>query len=165
MAVRNPMFVEPGVGPGAALGWSLRSRVAREAIAELAPSVGFESFERFSAFVGSLATAERFFFSLAGADAFESGWVRVPFRAELDPAERDARVFDGVPVETLEWDALLERWEDATTAAPFADALERAWPGTDEFATDLGGVVTALAIFDGVGSAERFDGVWPELGR
>lgn len=167
MAIRNPSFDEAGAGPGAALGWSLRSRVAREAIAELAPGEGFEGFERFSSFVSSLdASMARFFFSLAGADAFEAGWVRVPFRAELGPAERDARVFDGVPVERLEWAAVLDRWEDAATSAPFLDPLEHAWPGTDDFATDVGDVPTALAIFDGASSAERFDAAtWPELGR
>lgn len=166
MPIQNPTFDEADSRPGLARFWTLGSHVSGQAYAEFLPGEGLESFERFAAFVGALEDAsERRFFELLGADSFELGWLRVPHRSELGPAERAPHAFDGASTERFGWSAWRDAWEATPVSRPIADAFEAAWPGTDDFAPSLDEVPRAFAELDGGLTTERFDSGWPELGR
>lgn len=171
--ITNPTYDAAGPTAGSAAGWTLRSFVAREAIAGFdAPNtLGTETFERWSAFVGELAAdAERAFFALAGAETFADGWAARRFVELLEPTMTLAALFRQrsgtiAPHEDFEWSSVREAWSDVIVTGALDDAFETSWRN-DMFVVDLDAAVPsaiALRLADGT-YFERFE-AWPPMAR
>ena len=163
--IENADFTDAGAMPGTALRWSLRTHVAREAIAAFgAPPHGEEAFERWSAFNGDFdaVVGDRVFFGLAGSDDFD--WLRSAFVDQLEPTMTLPALFGTSIADAFAWDALIEDLASAAIAGRFNDDLEHDWRN-DVFFTELDAAHVVAALFAAGPSSETFDGSWPALTR
>ena len=163
--IENSDFTDAGATSGTALRWSMRTHVAREAIAAFdVPAQGEESFERWSAFHGDFddVVGDRVFFGLAGSDGFD--WLRSAFVDQLEPTMTLPALFGASTADAFAWDTLVEELATAVVAGAFNDDLERDWRN-DVFFTELDAAHVATALFDASSASETFEGTWPALTR
>jgi hypothetical protein len=146
MPLLNPTFADAGPQPGEAARWTITAVTRLEAIAAFG-GVGREDFERWSAFLTSLAglTVVRAFFGRDGFEEFER-----PFLFELPTGRVVTCSFGGRDVETWTRPApWLDDWSRVTSTLGLAEPFVRAG-----FVADWSGVTSAAA------PTETFSGAW-----
>ncbi len=93
--ITNSSFVNADTGPGTAVGWTLRSICAREAIAPFAPGESVESFERWTTAASGLASASLASFAPNGTIEMFDAWPNALFALELSAGLVAAVMTDG----------------------------------------------------------------------
>jgi hypothetical protein len=93
--IANASFVNADTGPGTAVGWTLRSACAHEAIAPFAPGESVESFERWTTIASGLASASLAPFAPNGTIEMFDAWPNALFALELSAGLVAAVVTDG----------------------------------------------------------------------
>ena len=93
--ITNSSFVNADTGPGTAVGWTLRSTCAREAIAPFAPGESVEGFERWTTAASGLASASLAPFAPNGTIEMFDAWPNALFALELSAGLVAAVMTDG----------------------------------------------------------------------
>lgn len=164
----NPNFHDPGVHPGEAASWTLRTLCQAQRIAAFGPipERAVEDFERWielhtSFGQGDIAIA--MFDALAeGYEDFEEGWNGGPLLTELTGGNADPALFDGNDFDDMEagWlpSLFVSAWSDVIGEVSEFDGIsvERFETWTSPTSVSWPG-----AMFDGgtIG-AETFAGTW-----
>ncbi len=146
MPLLNPTFVDAGALPGEAARWTITAVTRLEAIAAFG-GVGREDFERWSAFLTSLAglAVVRAFFGRDGFEEFER-----PFLFELPTGRVVPCSFGGRDVEAWTRPApWLDDWSRVVSMLGLAEPFARVG-----FVADWSGVTSAAA------PTETFSGTW-----
>jgi hypothetical protein len=162
--IGNATFQAAGSAPGEAVGWTLRSFCAREAIASFAPGESVEGFERWTPWTGALDLFTRAPIAPAGTMETFEAWPVALFAFELTGGLVAGSTADAF--ETSWWTgatafawAAVPQGESAFASAP--QEVFASWRPGEVYALAFVPTSLAGAAFK-EGAVELFDGAaWP----